>query len=99
MKILDEVAAALEALGAPYALIGGRAVIVRGYLRATLDYDFLTSDPRVLDRSTWHRLAARGVEVDCRRGAFDDPVAGVARLRFEGGDQADVVVAKWKWQA
>jgi hypothetical protein len=99
MKIVDEVAGALEGLGAPYALIGGRAVIVRGYLRATLDHDFLTTDPRALDVATWARLAALGVAVDCRRGAFDDPVAGVTRLTFENGDQADVLLAKWKWEA
>jgi hypothetical protein len=42
MKILETVAAALDALGTPFALIGGRAVIARGYIRSTLDYDFLS---------------------------------------------------------
>jgi hypothetical protein len=99
MRVLDQIAAALETIGAPFALIGGRAVIMRGYVRATLDYDFLTTDPRVLDPSSWRDLAVQGVVVDCRRGDLDDPVAGVARLTFENGDQADVLVAKWKWEA
>lgn len=99
MKILETVAAALDALGTSFALIGGRAVIARGYIRATLDYDFLTSDRRILDPASWSALAARDVRVDCRRGAFDDPVAGVARLTFSGGGKADVLLAKWKWEA
>jgi len=99
MAILESVAAALDALGAPFALIGGRAVIARGYIRATLDYDFLTSDRRVLDAASWTTLAAAGIGVDCRRGAFDDPIAGVTRLTFPGGEQADVLLAKWRWEA
>ena len=99
MKILEAVAAALDALGAPFALIGGRAVIARGYIRATLDHDFLSADRRVLDPASWSALAAAGVGVDCRRGAFDDPIAGVTRLTFPGGEKADVLLAKWKWEA
>jgi hypothetical protein len=98
MKILDSVAAVLDALGAPFALVGGRAVIARGYIRATLDYDFLTPDLRILDPASWATLSAAGARVDCRRGAFDDPIAGVARLTFPDGDQADVLLAKWKWE-
>jgi hypothetical protein len=99
MKILESVAAALDALGAPFALIGGQAVIARGYIRSTLDYDFLTSAPQILDPTTWSALATAGARVDCRRGAFDDPVAGVARLTFSDGQRADVLLAKWKWEA
>ena len=97
MKILEGVAHALAALPAPFALIGGRAVGVRGYPRATLDYDFLTTDPRILRRAVWSDLERAGVVVDCRRGDLDDPVAGVARLVFPDG-KADVVLARWPWE-
>lgn len=82
MKFLDSVAAVLDTLGAPFALVGGRAVIARGYTRATIDYDFLTADGRILDPASWATLAVAGVRVDCRRGDFDDPIADVARLTF-----------------
>jgi hypothetical protein len=99
MKVLETVASALDALGARFALIGGRAVIARGYIRATLDYDFLSTDRLVLDPASWSPLVAAGVGVDCRRGAFDDPIAGVTRLTFPDHGRADVLLAKWKWQA
>ncbi len=99
MKVLDSVCRELERLAAPFALIGGRAVAVRGYPRATLDYDFLTTDPRVLARESWCVLEGSGVVVDCRRGDLDDPVAGVARLAFPDGGRADVILAKWQWQS
>lgn len=98
MKILETVKGVLEALSEPYALIGGRAVALRGYPRTTFDYDFLTIDSGALRPDTWAALEASGVRADCRHGDIDDPVAGVARLSFPGGDRADVILAKWRWQ-
>jgi len=46
---ISEIPRALDALGVSYALIGGRALIARGYVRLTVDFDFLTTDKRVLD--------------------------------------------------
>jgi hypothetical protein len=99
MKVVERVARVLHALDAPYALIGGRAVGLRGYPRATFDYDFLTTDPAVLRPASWDALTREGVELDCRRGDPDDPVAGVARLRFADGGRADVLLARWAWEA
>ena len=98
MNILEVVARTFEAIGAPYALIGGRAVGVRGFPRMTLDYDFLTTDRRVLQRDQWRDLEQLGVTADPRKGEFDDPLAGVVHLSFPEDREADVVLAKWKWE-
>ena len=99
MSILEAVSRVLESIGAPYALIGGRAVGARGYPRMTLDFDFLTSDARILQRETWKDLEEGGASVDPRKGDFDDPLAGVVHIAFANGGEADVVLAKWKWQS
>jgi hypothetical protein len=98
MNVVEEVSRILESLGAPYALIGGRAVGARGHPRMTLDYDFLTTDARILQAETWRELEARGAVVDRRKGEFDDPIAGVVRIAFPSGVEADVLLAKWKWE-
>ena len=85
-------------MAAPYALIGGRAVAIRGYPRMTLDYDFLTTDPRVLILDSWTALARDGAKVDPRKGDHDDPLAGVVHITFSDGIEADIVLAKWKWE-
>lgn len=98
MKSVEAVCSLLDSIGAPYALIGGRAVGARGFPRMTVDYDFLTSDRRVLERETWKPLEEQGATVDPRKGDFDDPLAGVVHITLAGGGEADVVVAKWKWE-
>lgn len=97
--ILEEVAAVLESIGAAYALIGGRAVVLRGYPRMTTDYDFLTADRRIMQRQTWQTFEDAGAKVDIRKGDQFDPVAGVVHITFADGGDADVVLAKWKWEA
>lgn len=99
MKSVEPVVRVLESLGAPYALIGGHAVGARGFPRMTVDYDFLTTDPRVLQRESWKILEDQGAAIDPRRGDVDDPLAGVVHIRLASGDEVDVVVAKWKWEA
>jgi hypothetical protein len=98
MSVIEDVSRLLESIAAPYALIGGRAVGARGYVRATFDYDFLTTDRRVLLREVWKEFEDRGASVDPRKGDFDDPIAGVVHIRFEEGGEADVLLAKWKWE-
>lgn len=98
MTLIEEVSQILESIGAPYALIGGRAVGVRGYPRMTLDYDFLTADARVLQREIWNALEEAGAAIDPRKGDFDDPIAGVVHITFADGVEADVLLAKWKWE-
>ena len=96
--IFEDVASILDSLGVVYALIGGRAVVLRGYRRVTFDYDFFTADRRVLDRSIWQRLEDKGAHVDARKGDQFDPVAGVVHITMPDGEDADVVLAKWKWE-
>lgn len=95
---IEPVLRVLERLGAPYALIGGYAIAARGFARSTIDVDLLTTDPRVLDPSTWSGLGTRGAHVDCRHGDAEDPVAGVARIELPASIPVDVILARWKWQ-
>lgn len=64
----------------------------------TVDFDFLSSDPRILDPETWRTLE-HDARLDVRRGDADDPVAGVAHLQFTDGAEVDVLLARWKWEA
>jgi hypothetical protein len=98
MKVIEAVSGVLESIGAPYALIGARAVGARGHPRMTLDYDFLTSDARVLARDVWASLENAGATIDPRKGDYDDPIAGVVHIAFADGVEADVLLAKWKWE-
>jgi hypothetical protein len=97
MKSVERVCRLLESIGAPYALIGGRAVGARGFPRMTLGYDLLTTDQRVLQREIWKPLEG-GAAVDPRKGDVDDPLAGVVHITLPDGAESDVVVAKWEWE-
>jgi len=94
--LADAIRRILESLEAPYCLIGGHALAARGYLRFTTDYDFFTSDERILQRDVWNALPADAV-VDPRRGDDDDPLAGVAHITTSD-EEADVILAKGKWE-
>lgn len=96
---VEPVRRVLDALGAGYALIGAHAMAARGYPRFTVDVDFLTTDTRVLEPSTWTELAAGGARVDARRGDADDPLGGVVHILLPDGTDIDIVVARWKWEA
>ena len=99
MTEIADVLRVLDALGAPYALIGAHAMAARGYPRFTADIDLLTSDARVLDRRTWEELERTGALVERRRGDPDDPLGGVVRIQRAGLPDVDVVLGKWKWEA
>jgi len=98
MNVIEGISRVLETIGAPYALIGARAVAVRGHPRMTLDYDFLTTDSRVLQVAVWQELSDRGATIDARQGEHDDPLAGVVHIVLADGVEADVVLARWKWE-
>ena len=81
-----------------HAVIGAYALAARGYIRQTADFDLLTTDRSALTTDVWDREREDDMRVDVHRGDFDDPLAGVARIR--GNDlRLDVVVAKYTWQA
>jgi hypothetical protein len=96
---IEPVTRVLDALGAPYALIGAHAMAARGYPRFTVDVDLLTTDMRVLQPDTWASLVSAGAQLDARRGDADDPLGGVAHVLLGDGTDVDVVVAKWKWES
>ena len=98
MKSVEPIVRRLESLGVSYALIGGHAVGLRGHPRMTLDYDFLTTDQRVLQSPFWVSLERTGARVDARRGDLDDPLAGVVHITLSDRVEVDIVVGKWKWE-
>ena len=61
--MIQRVKQILERLGAQYAVIGAMAMAARGFPRFTLDFDFLTTDKRVLDPNVWDGLVGEGVAV------------------------------------
>jgi hypothetical protein len=95
---VEPVTHVLDALAAPYALIGAHAMAARGYPRFTVDIDLLTTDSRVLHRSTWSGLSEGGVSVDARRGDEDDPLAGVVHFLLPDATEIDLVVGRWEWE-
>ena len=95
---IEPVLRILDRAGAPYALIGGHAVAARGYPRSTVDIDLLTTDTRVLAPGTWSEIVALGGTIDARRGADDDPLAGVVHIQLPSGTDVDLVVGRWKWE-
>jgi hypothetical protein len=96
--LLELVVAVLESIEAPYAVIGGQAVAMRGHPRLTVDYDFLTTDHRVFDRQVWRTIEDTDAVVDIRKGDSDDPLAGVVRMKLANERDVDVVVAKSAWE-
>lgn len=98
-SLLEQVTAALDGVGARYALVGAGALAVHGIARSTFDLDLFTTDAAALEPATWARLAADSrVQVEVRRGDADDPLAGVVRLATAGERDIDVVVGRWPWQ-
>lgn len=99
---LHKVAATLEKLHVPYALIGGLAVIVRGVGRATKDVDFLLDFPLQQGQALAQLLNDNGLPATFRRGGADDPIVGVIRITLStAGDpiQCDILFPSKAWQA
>jgi hypothetical protein len=98
--LLPLVTAILDGLGARHALIGAAALAAHGVARSTFDLDLLTTEPAVLNPSSWANLTADPqLLVSVRRGDAEDPLAGIVRIEAEGQRAIDVVVGRWTWQA
>lgn len=95
--LVARVAALLERLGVPYALVGAGALAVHGVARSTFDLDLMATTATLLDPSLWAELA--DARVDIRRADADDPLAGVVRIQAEGQRDVDVVIGRLAWQA
>ena len=97
MTLLAEIAEHLRSDSVRFAAIGAAALSVHGVARATADIDLMTVDRRVLVDAFWRGLAA---EADVRVGDYDDPLAGVVRLRSKRDVRpVDVVVGKYRFIA
>jgi len=96
---IDPVCRVLDAMAAPYALIGAHAMAARGYPRFTVDVDLLTTDPRVLEQNAWSALETAGAIVERRRGDADDPLAGVVHILLADTTDVDIVLARWQWES
>jgi hypothetical protein len=98
--LIGRVAALLEGLGVPYALIGAGALAVHGIARSTFDLDLFTTAAAVLDAAAWRGLGdSGGVAVDVRQGDAEDPLAGVVRISASGERDVDVIVGRLGWQS
>ncbi len=82
-----------------FAVVGAAAMAVRGVSRSTRDLDLLIVASEALESLTWTPLARQGVDVDVRRGAADDPLAGVVRMTARSERSVDVIVGKSTWEA
>ena len=83
-----------------HAVIGAAALGIHGVVRATLDFDLLTTDRRCLTRSFWAPLVATGWQLEATSGDDTDPLAGTVRGR--GPDEArplDLIVGRSSWEA
>ena len=98
MNAIEAVVRILDREGIRYALIGGRAVALRGHPRMTLDYDFLSADERVMRSDFWQSLRDQGASVDIRIADADDPLGGLVRIKVPHDTDVDVLLAKWKWE-
>jgi hypothetical protein len=98
VTLLGRVTAELERAGVASALCGAGALAVHGVARSTYDIDLLTTDPRTLRDITWQPLAAKGPNIEIRRGDDDDPLRGVVRVTQDGERPVDVIVGRHAWQ-
>jgi hypothetical protein len=98
LNLLDETLRALKSHGLRAAVIGAAAMAAHGVARATMDVDLLLVGRESLDSEAWEDLRRSGVAVEVRRGASDDPLAGVIRLRHNGDLPIDVIVGAASWQ-
>jgi hypothetical protein len=98
--LVTRVAAVLDELDIPHALVGAGALAVHGVARSTFDLDLFTTIPAVLDPAAWRGLAAGAdVRVTIRRGDAEDPLLGVIRFEAEGERDVDIVVGRPGWQS
>jgi nucleotidyltransferase AbiEii toxin of type IV toxin-antitoxin system len=101
-ETLQKVAATLESLQAPYALIGGFALIARGVVRATKDVDFLIDFPLHEAASLTESLRANGLDAAFRKGGAEDPIVGIIRVTLPTRAdpiQCDILFPSRAWQA
>lgn len=93
-NILKRLFTVFRTFNISYTLIGGYAVAVWGFIRATKDVDFLADIPFSKIQDVLNELKSHEFIVEYSAGDIEDPVSGVIRLRFpvEGaaGDEESI---------
>jgi hypothetical protein len=92
LAVAVEVAHAIEALGAPSAVIGAVALAVHGYPRATADLDVATllpTEAALLELA--ETLRHRGYRVSVATPDAQDPLGGVLTIVAPDADPVQVV--------
>lgn len=91
--LLTQVATRLDALGIPYAVIGGLAASFHGVVRSSLDADVVISatNRKATITPLIRDLKEAGWTVVEREGGFEDPVASVIAVRDEYSNRVDIL--------
>jgi hypothetical protein len=91
--LLTQVAARLDALSIPYAVIGGLAASFHGVVRSSLDADIVISvSSREANVTPLLRdLKEAGWKVVEKQGGFQDPVVSVIAVSDEFSNRVDIL--------
>jgi len=91
--LLTQVAARLNALGIPYAVIGGLAASFHGVVRSSLDADVVVSvtNRKATVTRLIRDLEEAGWRVVEREGGSEDPVASVIAVSDEYSNRVDIL--------
>jgi len=92
IQLLSEVAALLDGLGIPYAVIGGIAASFHGIVRTSLDADAVISARNTVQlEQLIRRLERDQLQVSHRKGDFDDPIDAVIAVTDEHFNKVDLL--------
>lgn len=103
-RALRDIAAELDRMSVPYAVMGGLAVRVYGIPRATYDVDLTVSIPRPRLAELFERVQAMGFTVpEVFQSGWVDEIAGMPLVKFrlylqEHGIDIDVFLAESPYQ-
>ncbi len=91
LLLLLDVADELDDLKIPYAVIGAAAVSVYGLPRASLDADAVIQIKKGKENKLCLVLKKRGLSAEVRKGACDDPISMVIKVKDKYDNRADLL--------
>jgi len=91
LLLLLDVADELTNLKIPYAVIGAAAVSVYGLPRASLDADAVIQIGQGEENKLCRALKKKGFSTEIRKGACDDPVSTVIKVKDKYGNRVDLL--------
>lgn len=94
-SLAADVARALDELRIDFIVVGASALAICGFIRGTLDVDFMTTESSVLAQP-WDTLVP-DADVEVFRGDFGDPLIGTVRFSRDEALDVDIVVGKSEW--